>query len=124
MYEGRYAMPELPTATYEVFVRGYGLVDSPRVTASRVSTLDLTAVIAPDGRAAAQIYPAKLLVESRRKFRSGRLSQEEVIGRVKLCMNCHPAWGQSNPGDSCTTKDFGPFKNSLGSLDRRRNPVQ
>jgi len=28
---GRYLMPELPKATYSVWVRGYGLVDSPRV---------------------------------------------------------------------------------------------
>src|SRR6478609_9604249 len=27
---GRYVMPDLPRATYQVFVRGYGLVDSPK----------------------------------------------------------------------------------------------
>ncbi|MEE2791842.1 MAG: carboxypeptidase-like regulatory domain-containing protein, partial [Acidobacteriota bacterium] len=32
--EGLYLLPDLPAATYEIFVRGYGLVDSPRVTAS------------------------------------------------------------------------------------------
>src|SRR5436305_15127366 len=26
---GRYAIPDLPAATYDVWVRGYGLVDSP-----------------------------------------------------------------------------------------------
>src|SRR5882762_12025963 len=25
--QGRYALPELPTANYQIFVRGYGLVD-------------------------------------------------------------------------------------------------
>ena len=30
--QGRYVVPDLPRATYQVFVRGYGLVDSPRVT--------------------------------------------------------------------------------------------
>ncbi|MSQ58888.1 MAG: carboxypeptidase regulatory-like domain-containing protein [Betaproteobacteria bacterium] len=29
--QGRYVMPELPEATYSVWVRGYGLVDSPKV---------------------------------------------------------------------------------------------
>src|SRR5262245_9689930 len=29
--QGRYVLPDLPKANYEVFVRGYGLVDSPRV---------------------------------------------------------------------------------------------
>ena len=32
--QGRYLLPDLPNATYEVFVRGYGLVDSARVTAN------------------------------------------------------------------------------------------
>src|SRR5436189_1278704 len=31
--QGRYVMPDLPPASYQVFVRGYGLVDSPRVAA-------------------------------------------------------------------------------------------
>src|SRR5690606_17385170 len=29
---GRYLMPDLPKAEYQVRVRGYGLVDSPKVT--------------------------------------------------------------------------------------------
>src|SRR5215469_5918289 len=28
--QGRYLVPELPKANYNVFVRGYGLVDSPK----------------------------------------------------------------------------------------------
>ena len=28
--QGRYVMPDLPRANFDVFVRGYGLVDSPR----------------------------------------------------------------------------------------------
>src|SRR5437764_891433 len=30
--QGRYLMPDLPKASYKVWVRGYGLVDSPKVT--------------------------------------------------------------------------------------------
>ena len=56
--EGRYVVPDLPAATYAVWVRGYGLVDSPKQQASPGTRLDLTAVIAPDDRAAAQYYPA------------------------------------------------------------------
>ena len=55
---GRYVVPDLPQATYEVFVRGYGLVDSPRVSATPGQALDLDAVVAPDALAAAQVYPA------------------------------------------------------------------
>ena len=31
---GRYLMPDLPKATYNVWVRGYGLVDSPKAQAT------------------------------------------------------------------------------------------
>ncbi|MGE3278180.1 MAG: carboxypeptidase-like regulatory domain-containing protein, partial [Vicinamibacterales bacterium] len=31
---GRYLIPDLPKASYRVWVRGYGLVDSPRVEAA------------------------------------------------------------------------------------------
>src|ERR1700712_1165860 len=55
---GRYVVPDLPRATYEVFVRGYGLVDSPRVKAKPGQQLALKAVIAPDAKAAAEFYPA------------------------------------------------------------------
>jgi hypothetical protein len=55
---GRYLLPELPQATYKVWVRGYGLVDSKPVEAKPGKTLALTAVIAPNPRAAAQYYPA------------------------------------------------------------------
>ena len=57
--QGRYLIPDLPEATYKVWVRGYGLVDGPAVSqvepGQRVA---LTAVIAPNAKAAAQYYPA------------------------------------------------------------------
>src|SRR5256884_617720 len=56
--QGRYLLPDLPKATYRVWVRGYGLVDSPALRAAPGRTLNLTAVVAPDARAAAQYYPA------------------------------------------------------------------
>ncbi|MEA3193171.1 MAG: hypothetical protein QOD26_1504 [Betaproteobacteria bacterium] len=55
---GRYVVPGLPKATYDVWVRGYGLVDSAKVRAEPGKLLNLTAVPAPDERAAAQYYPA------------------------------------------------------------------
>src|SRR5256712_13709745 len=55
---GRYVIPELPSANYNVWVRGYGLVDSPKTKATPGKTLNLTAVVAPDPKAAAQYYPA------------------------------------------------------------------
>src|ERR1700690_1756761 len=55
---GRYLIPDLPKGNYKVWVRGYGLVDSQPVLSSPGKTLALTAVIAPDAKAAAQYYPA------------------------------------------------------------------
>ncbi|MEX1269645.1 MAG: hypothetical protein WEA56_11615 [Balneolaceae bacterium] len=56
--QGQYLIPGLPDANYQVWVRGYGLVDSPKSEATPGNTLDLTAVTAPDPHAAAQYYPA------------------------------------------------------------------
>ena len=55
---GRYVVPDLPKANYQVWVRGYGLVDSQPVQAASGQIVDLTAVLAPNPRAAAEIYPA------------------------------------------------------------------
>jgi hypothetical protein len=55
---GRYVVPDLPNATYDVWVRGYGLVDSPKVQARPGRQLNLTAIAAPNARAAAEYYPA------------------------------------------------------------------
>ncbi len=55
---GRYVVPDLPKAHYRVWVRGYGLVDSPKVEAEPGKVLNLTAETAPNLAAAAQYYPA------------------------------------------------------------------
>jgi hypothetical protein len=55
---GRYVIPGLPKASYSVWVRGYGLVDSPKLRAEPGKILNLTAVPAPTEAAAAQYYPA------------------------------------------------------------------
>ena len=55
---GRYLIPNLPKANYDVWVRGYGLVDSAHVKGTPGTHLNLTATLAPDVHAAAQYYPA------------------------------------------------------------------
>jgi len=54
---GRYVVPELPKASYNVWVRGYGLVDSPKVKAAPGQRLNLIAMSAPNAAAAAEYYP-------------------------------------------------------------------
>src|SRR6516165_477684 len=49
---------DLPSANYTVWVRGYGLVDSAKLTAKPGQVLKHTAVPAPDEAAAAHYYPA------------------------------------------------------------------
>jgi len=55
---GRYLLPGLPKANYSVWVRGYGLVDSPKQQSAPGRALDLKAVPAPSAAAAADYYPA------------------------------------------------------------------
>ena len=56
---GRYVIPDLPRATYDIWVRGYGLVDSPKQKSAPGRNIDLKAVPAPSRAAAAEYYPAQ-----------------------------------------------------------------
>ena len=56
--DGRFLLPDLPAATYDVWVRGYGLVDSTPVSATPGQTLTLTVRVASTPQEAAQVYPA------------------------------------------------------------------
>jgi hypothetical protein len=55
--KGRYLIPDLPKGNYDVWVRGYGLVDSAKVKAVPGKTLNLTAKLAPSEKEAAEYYP-------------------------------------------------------------------
>ena len=56
--KGRFVLPQLPDAKWSVWVRGYGLADSGKVSARPGADLDLHVRKAKSKRAAAQIYPA------------------------------------------------------------------
>ena len=56
--QGRYLIPGLPKANYDVFVRGYGLVDSARTKTALGKTVNLKSTAAPNDAAAAEYYPA------------------------------------------------------------------
>jgi hypothetical protein len=55
---GRYLIPDLPNATYSVWARGYGLVDSPKVETKPGKQVNLKPDVAPDPKSAAQYDPA------------------------------------------------------------------
>ena len=57
--QGRYVIPDLPpNVNYEIWVRGYGLVDSPKLRVKPGQQVNLTAVPAPNEAAAAHYYSA------------------------------------------------------------------
>lgn len=112
--QGRYVLPELPQANYQVFVRGYGLVDSQRLPARPGQQLNLKAVVAPDGRAAAQVYPADYWL-SLMEIPKGEQSEKEVVLKTKECFSCHQV------GDLATrelTKNLGSDTSSLDAWDQ------
>jgi hypothetical protein len=107
--KGRYVLPDLPQANYQVFVRGYGLVDSARVPARLGEHLDLKAVVAPDGRTAAVVYPANYWL-SLLKMPKGELSDKDFVIETKRCYSCHQV------GDVATrdlSKNLGSYASSL-----------
>ena len=114
--QGRYLVPDLPDATYEVFVRGYGLVDSARVTANPGQQLNLTAVVAPDARAAATVYPANSWL-SLMEIPSGENSTAQATGIIKGgCMICHQL---GNVATREIPAVHGTFSSSLEAWDAR-----
>jgi hypothetical protein len=131
--QGRYLIPDLPKATYEVWVRGYGLVDSPKSRSGIGRSLPLTAVTAPDARAAAAYYPAGhwlslLRVPDKREFpgtgASGNgispnvKSQADWIRTIKsgTCMSCHQLGSR---GTREIPAAFKTLPSSFASWERR-----
>ncbi|MGH9253593.1 MAG: carboxypeptidase-like regulatory domain-containing protein, partial [Vicinamibacterales bacterium] len=130
---GRYVVPDLPKGTYNVWVRGYGLVDSSAVKAVPGKALNLSAAPAPNARAAAEYYPANywyslLQVPAKNEFpgtgpRGNGISPEmasqgEWIDMLKTdgCHGCHQI------GDKASReipKALGVFDSSVAAWERR-----
>src|SRR3984957_2441692 len=86
--QGRYVIPELPEASYQIFVRGYGLVDSTRQPAKPGQHLDLKAAVAPDARAAAEVYPAAWWL-SMLNVPDDKAFNKKFSMDMKECYDCH-----------------------------------
>ena len=98
---GRYVLPDLPKANYSIWVRGYGLVDSPKVKSAPGKILNLQAVVAPNEAAAAQYYPAiywysMLKIPDKSEFGGKgkipeKLTQNQWLDSMRIngCVNCH-----------------------------------
>ena len=130
---GRYLIPDLPKANYSVWVRGYGLIDSQKIKATPGKNLNLTAVVAPDARAAAHYYPAGywaslIAVPEKNQFpgtgpRGNGIppemkTQGQFLAWLKngSCYTCHQL------GDQATReipKELGTFANTKDAWLRR-----
>jgi len=114
---GRYVIPALPKANYSVWVRGYGLVDSPKVQSGPGKLLNLTAVPASSPAAAAEYYPAiywfsMLKIPAKNEFPLGPMkSQPEWLNQIKTtgCMSCHAL---GTKGTRTMPKDFAHMKST------------
>jgi hypothetical protein len=125
---GRYVVPDLPQAKYDVWVRGYGLIDSPHVEAAPGKHLNLTAVPAPNDAAAAQYYPAiywfaMLKIPPASDFGGksdipANVTQQQYITAIKNqgCVGCHQL-GQL--GTRTIPAAFGTFKDGEEGWARR-----
>jgi hypothetical protein len=129
--QGRYVIPGLPNASYSVWVRGYGLVDSPKLQARPGAIVNLTAVEAPTPAAAADYYPALywyalLKIPGKSEFSGSGgngippalNTQEQWLDIVKTdgCYTCHQI------GDKATRtipKELGHFESSVAAWERR-----
>ncbi len=99
--QGRYVIPDLPKATYDIWVRGYGLVDSQKVKAVPGKILNLKAVVAPNEAAAAHYYPAiywysMLKIPDASEFGGkgkipAKIARTQWLNSMKIngCANCH-----------------------------------
>jgi hypothetical protein len=132
--QGRYVVPDLPKATYNVWVRGYGLTDSPKTKATPGQQLALTAVPAPSPRVAAEYYPAQYWLSllqlppasdfpgtgpTGNGIAPSMRSQGEWIRNVintDGCTGCHQ---MGNKATREIPENLGRFENSRAAWDRR-----
>jgi hypothetical protein len=120
--QGRYVMPDLPKAAYSVWVRGYGLVDSPKVRTTPGKIVNLKAVVAPTP--AAEYYPAiywysMLKIPAKGEFPLGKArSQGHWLAGVKThgCISCHQL---GNKLTRAIPAELGKFDSSFDAWQRR-----
>jgi hypothetical protein len=129
---GGYVIPDLPKANFSVWVRGYGLVDSPKVQSAPGKLLNLTAVKAPNEAAAAEYYPgmywySMLHIPPASDFPGTgpkgngipevMKTQHYWVDTIKnACQSCHAI---GTKGVRTISPHLGEFKNSLEAWTRR-----
>jgi len=128
--EGRFLIPELPDGGYEVWVRGYGLMDSEPVSAMSGDDVRLTPAVAATPQAAAQSYPANYWLsmmdipdvtefpgtgDSGNGINPQLRTQDEWIDNLKWCVRCHQLGNEVTR----TIPDLESFESMAAAWDDR-----
>src|SRR5687768_5045727 len=130
---GRYLIPDLPKANYNVWVRGYGLVDSPKTQSVPGKIIDLKAVVAPNPRAAAHYYPNGYWLSLMKVPDKSEFPGTGDMGNgISQNMRSQAQWRRTLTSGGCTAchalgtqamreipKQLGTFPNSMAAWDRR-----
>ncbi|MGH9258127.1 MAG: carboxypeptidase-like regulatory domain-containing protein [Vicinamibacterales bacterium] len=132
--QGRFVVPDLPKAMYNVWVRGYGLMDSAKVQSEPGKIVNLSSLPAPSAQAAAEYYPAQywfsLLQLPRENEFPGtgpsgngistdiRNQAEWIADAVSTdaCIGCHQL---GNKATRTIPASLGVFANSAAAWERR-----
>ena len=126
--QGSYLVPDLPIANYTVWVRGYGLVDSPKLIAKPGQVLNHTAIPAPNEATAAHYYPAiywyammKIPPVSEFGGKSDipeKLTQNDWLKQMKNigCIGCHQLGQEATRN---IPAEFGKFDSGAAAWVRR-----
>jgi hypothetical protein len=121
--EGRYLVPDLPEADYQIWVRGYGLVDSEKQLVRPGVIVDLAAKVAPSAAAAADVYPAiawyammHLPEESELQNIEGGMNLYRNTMTNNGCVGCHQL---GNLATRTIPEGLGPFESHQDAWIRR-----
>src|SRR5258706_3149412 len=94
---GRYLIPDLPAANYQLWVGGSGLADSAKSESRPGQRLNIAATPAPDAATAAKVYPAIHWYAMMKIPPASELAGivpggvDEYLGMMKnqACVGCH-----------------------------------
>jgi hypothetical protein len=109
--QGRYLVPDLPAATYELWVRGYGLKDSAKTAGARGAMVPLKVDTAATPQEAAKIYPASywmsmIQAPPKSELPARWTSQDEWLAALRNgCNHCH-ATGMPQTRIYTTARDW------------------
>ena len=132
--QGRYLIPDLPDAEYDVWVRGYGLADSPKVKSMRGKVVNHKAAAVADRKADAEHFPANywyalLQLPPKSDFPGtggngngiapAIKSQGEWVSRIVNTDGCTGCHQMGNKGTREIPKNLGSFEDSKAAWSQR-----